>query len=73
MFAEILRFKGKQEKNDTVRRRLTSSNRAAILICLHFMRTTTQQTPLAINLASQEKTTKFFSSKETVQTFTGSI
>ena len=44
--------------------------------CQHFMRGTIQQTLLAINLASQQKTTKlyfFFLGKETVQTFSGSI
>ena len=42
--------------------------------CQHFMRRTTQQTLLAINLASQQKKTKlYFSSKETVQTLSGSI
>ena len=40
--------------------------------CGHFMRRTTQQNVLAINLASQQKTTKlyfFFSAKETIQPF----
>ena len=45
--------------------------------CQHFMRRTTQQTFLAINLASQQKTIAiallFFSGKETIQTFNGSI
>ena len=42
--------------------------------CRHFKQRTTQQTFSAINLASQQKTTKlFFSSKETIQTFSGSI
>ena len=42
--------------------------------CQHFMGRTTQQTLLAINLASQQKKTKlYFSSKETVQTLSGSI
>ena len=42
--------------------------------CQHFMRRTTQQALSAINLASQQKTTKlFFSGKETVKTFRGSI
>ena len=44
--------------------------------CQHFMRRTTQHALLAINLASQQKTTQlyfFFSGKETVQTFSDSI
>ena len=43
--------------------------------CQHFMRRTTQQTLLAINLASQQKTTKlYFSSQVRKQlTFNGSI
>ena len=34
------------------------------LICQHFMRRTTQQTLLAINLASQQKTTKLYFSSQ---------
>ena len=44
--------------------------------CQHFMRKTTQQTVSAINLASQQENNKaflFFSGKETIQTFSGSI
>ena len=44
--------------------------------CQHFMRRTRQQTLLAINLASQQNYNKvllFFSGKETIKTFNGSI
>ena len=50
-------FQVNRKKNGTGRRRLTSSNRAAIFVST-FMRRTTQQTLLTINLASQQKTTK---------------
>ena len=56
-------FQVNRKKNGTGRRRLTSSNRAAIFVST-FMRRTTQQTLLTINLASQQKTTKrYFSSQ----------
>ena len=56
-------FQVNRKKNGTGRQRLTSSNKAAIF-CQHFMRRTTQQTLLAINLASQQKTKKLcFSSQ----------
>ena len=51
-------FQVNRTKNATWRRRLTSRNRAAILIFQNFMRITTQQTFSAINLASPQKTTK---------------
>ena len=44
--------------------------------CQQFMRGTTQQTFLTISLASQKKMNKallFFSGRETIQTFNGSI
>ena len=37
--------------------------------CQHFMRRTTQQTLLAINLASQQKTTKLYFSSQIRQQF----
>ena len=37
--------------------------------CQHFMRRTTQQTLLAINLASQQKTTKFYFSSQVRKQF----
>ena len=56
-------FQVNRKKNGTGRRRLTSSNRAAIFVST-LMRRTTQQTLLTINLASQQKTTKrYFSSQ----------
>ena len=56
-------FQLNRKKNGTGRRRLTSSNRAAIFVST-LMRRTTQQTLLTINLASQQKTTKrYFSSQ----------
>ena len=63
MFAKSATFQVNRKKNGTGRRRLTSSNRAAIFVST-FMRRTTQQTLLTINLASQQKTTKrYFSSQ----------
>ena len=56
-------FQVNRKKNGTGRQRLTSSNKAAIF-CQHFMRRTTQQTLLAINLASQQKTKKLFFSSQ---------
>ena len=50
-------FQVNRKKNGRRRRRLTLSNRAAI-------RRTTQQTLLAINLASQQKTTKLYFSSQ---------
>ena len=53
---------------------LTRATGPPFLSTLHAR--TTQQTLLAINLASQQKKNKallFFSGKETVQTFSGSI
>ena len=56
-------FQVNRKKNGTGRRRLTSSNRAAIFVST-LMRRATQQTLLTINLASQQKTTKrYFSSQ----------
>ena len=37
--------------------------------CHHFMRRTTEQTLLAINLASQQKTTKFYFSSQVRKQF----
>ena len=60
MFAEILRFKSTRERmrsEDDVLPRGTDFRQ-------HFMRRTTQQTFSAINLASQQKTTKLFFSSQ---------
>ena len=67
MFAEILRFKLTRERmlhEDDVL--LEEPNRH---FCQHFMRRTTQQTLLAINLASQQKTTKLFFSSQVRKQF----
>ena len=61
-------FQVNRQKNDTGRRRLTSSNRAGHF-CQHFMRRTTQQALLAINLASQQKTTKLHFSSQVRKQF----
>ena len=55
-------FEVNRQKNATGRRRLTLSNRAA-------MRRTTQQTLLAINLASQQKTTNLYFSSQVRKQF----
>ena len=62
-------FQVNRKKNCTGRRRLTSSNRAASHFCQHFMRRTTQQTLSAINLASQQKTTKLYFSSQVRKQF----
>ena len=56
-------FQVNRKKNATGRRRLTSSNRAASFVS-NLVRRTTQQTFLAINLASQQKTTKLYFSSQ---------
>ena len=52
-------FQVNRKKNATGKRRLTSSNRDAISY-QHFMRRTTEQPFLTINLARPQKTTKFY-------------
>ena len=67
MFAEILRFKETRERmlhGDDVLFRGTESP-----FFQHFMRRTTQQTFSAINLASQQKTTKLFFSSQVRKQF----
>ena len=61
-------FQVNRKKNATGRRRLTSSNRAARFVS-NLVRRTTQQTFLAINLASQQKTTKLFFSSQVRKQF----
>ena len=62
--------KREKKKTGTGKRRLTSSNRAAICIfCQHFMLRKTQQTLLAINLVSQQKTTKLYFSSHVRKQF----
>ena len=66
----------KQEKECYRSRKTTSYlEQPSRYFCQHFMRRTTQQTFLAINLASEQKTTAllFFSGKETIKTFNASI
>ena len=58
-------FQVNREKNATGRRRLTTSRH----FCQHFMRRTTQQTFLTINLASQQKTTKLYFSSQVRKQF----
>ena len=56
-------FQVNRKKNATGRRRLTSSSyleQPSRHFCQHFMRRTTHQKFLAINLASQQKTTKLY-------------
>ena len=65
MFAENSTFQVDRKKNDTGRQRLTSSRH----FCQHFMRGTTQQTLLAINLASQQKTTQLYFSSQVRKQF----
>ena len=64
-------FQVNRKKNATGRRRLTSSNRRAAIFLFfqHFMRRTTQQTFLTINLASQQKTTKLYFSSQVRKEF----
>ena len=67
MFAEILRFKETRERmlhDDDVLPRATESP-----FCQHFMQRTRQQALLAINLASQQKTTKLFFSSQVRKQF----
>ena len=61
-------FRVNRKKNATGRRRLTSSNRAASFVS-NLVRRTTQQTFLAINLASQQKTTKLYFSSQVRKQF----
>ena len=67
-FLQKFYVSSEQEKDDTGRQRLTSSNRAGHF-CQHFMRKTTQQALLAINLASQQKTTKLHFSSQVRKQF----
>ena len=62
-------FQVNRKKNATGRRRLTSSNRAVSHFCQYFMRRTAQQTILALNLASQQKTTKLYFSSQVRKQF----
>ena len=67
-------FQVNRKKNDTGRRRLTSSNRAAFLSALHAKNDTTN--PFGHKLGESTEKNKallFFLGKETVQTFSGSI
>ena len=57
-------FQVNRTKNATWRRGLASRNRSNRHFCQHFMRRTTQQTFSAINLASQQKTTKLLFSSQ---------
>ena len=69
MIAEfLLTFQVNRKRNATGRRRLNSSNQGRHF-CQHFMRRTTQQTLLAINLASQQKTTKLYFSSQVRKQF----
>ena len=61
-------FQVNRKKNATGKRRLTSSNRDAIFY-QHFMRRTTEQPFLTINLARPQKTTKFFFSSQVRKQF----
>ena len=61
-------FQVNRKENSIRRRRLTSSNRAAIF-CQHFKRRRTQQTFFTINLASQQKTTKLYFSSQVRKQF----
>ena len=73
MFAEILRFKYtvNRKKNDTGRRRLSSSNRAAIFVSTSFEeRHNKPQFGYKLSQSTENnKVLLFFSGKETIQTF----
>ena len=62
-------FQVNRKKIDTGRRRLQYLEQPSRYFCQHFMRRTTQQTLLAINLASQQKTTKLYFSSQVRKQF----
>ena len=64
----ISSFQVNRKNNATERRSLTSSNRAASFVS-NLVRRTTQQNFLAINLASQQKTTKLYFSSQVRKQF----
>ena len=68
-------FQVNGKKNATGRRRLTSSNRAAIFLsALHAKKDTTNLFGYKLGESTENnKALLFFSGKETIQTFNGSI
>ena len=73
MFAENYTFQVNRTKNATEKRRLTSSNRAA-MSALHKKNDTTNLFGYKLGeLTGNNKALPFFSGKRTIQTFNGSI
>ena len=67
MFAEIIRFKKKEKECD--KKTTSYLEQPSRHFCQHLMRRTTQQTFLAINWASQQKTTKLHFSSQVRKEF----
>ena len=72
-FCKNSTFQVNRKKNGTGRRRLTSSNRAAIFVALHAKK---QTNPFGYKLGESTENNEallFFSGKETIHTFNGSF